>query len=283
MRCRIVSSAVALILLPFFAALPVPAQTVDPYATIAALETRVSELETTLAPGETPTPAPTRPPVSNDVPTVLADGLELLYYYFVDTDFGGALVLGEVRNTTNRTLDGPTLQFAYLDADGNILGTSRVSSVFNVIPAGQTMPIEGDTGSEDLPVGSWAREEIELCTWSGKETNPKYSAEGLELQDVKETEREGEKLQIEGVVRNNSTGPAENVYVRALVYSQDDKYAGVIWTNIEVAIPSNKTARFTLDEGINRFSPSNPLEVAGPNYTYELRVSRDSGVRVSMC
>lgn len=113
-------------------------------ATISALQTEVSQLQTQVA-TTAPTPQATQvphPTVTSE-PQTLAEGLELLYHYTIE-DESSTTLLGEVRNTTDQWLDSPYFEIILLDVDGNIVGTTNASPALVTIGPGGTMPFEAD-------------------------------------------------------------------------------------------------------------------------------------------
>lgn len=255
-------------------------------ATISALQTEVSQLKTqvaTTAPTATATQAP-RPTVPAEL-QVLADGLELLYYYTIE-DGSSITILGEVRNTTDQWLDSPYLKIVFLDSDENIVDTDNFGMALVTIGPGESMPFE--TTIYDVNQDEWNHEEISVCDWP----SDFYVSEGygesptLQLQDVEEIEKSGDRLHIEGKVFNSGKAPVERVEVNAFVYLSDGKYAGHDSTQIDVAIPPGKTARFTLDGGSYEIPGLDSMDgwlSINHNYTYRLWVGTEPNARVYSC
>src|SRR5688500_17298619 len=95
-----------------------------PEPTIAALETRVAELEATLAAVlPTPTSTPEPRPTAESRPIPLTGETELLYYSVVSDSRGNAAIFGEIRNISEAAVPSPYVRFTLLDDDGNIVDT----------------------------------------------------------------------------------------------------------------------------------------------------------------
>ncbi len=258
------------------------AQDGDAGATISALQTEVAELKTQVA-GSVPTATPTVAPratVSTE-PQVLAEGLELLYYYTVE-DGSSITLLGEVRNTTDQRLDAPYFKITFLDQDGNIVGTTNASAALVTIGPEETLPFE--TSIYDLERDEWQQEEIQACDWPSEfYVNEGYGESAtLRLEEVEEVEKSLDRLEIEGKVHNSGEEPVARVAVLAFVYLPDGRYAGSTRAWIDVAIPPGKTARFTLSGGSYEIPGLNLLRT-DDDYTYRLWVGTEPGATVHMC
>ncbi len=258
---------------------PTQAHDDEAEATIAALETRVAELEAQLTPTVTSTPDVQRTPESADA-FEIADGLTILSYRFVSSGLGRAenedkatFVLGEMQNTTDRVLDAPSLQFVLLDEDGNVVGNINANPILPLIQPGEVMPfLSGISGDEPDP-SEWSTEEVSLCSpWGSADRLDRYDATGLELREVA-VDQTADNLSIRGVVFNGRDVPAEGVWIKAAIYDADGRFAGWFWTSLQVAVPAGKTARFDFE---NRGNPHDPVGVAGPRYSYKLWVGFDS-------
>lgn len=247
--------------------------------------TRIAELEAQVP---TTVPAPTAIPTrsaQDTAATVLTPGLELVYFNLIDSS-DALFVVGETRNTTDVPIDGPTLLFTLYDEAGNVLTTARAQSLFLVIPPGQTMPFSGSPEDDSIRSTDLGLAEPALCTYGDGgtfATDPDYSYAGLELRNVEEVEVSPGQFRVTGEVFNGSDLPASRVYVRAAIYGRDGGYVGDVSEGIEADIPAGRSARFAVDDGVELFRFPSALDLAGSSYTYELFVSRDSGVRVSFC
>lgn len=183
-------------------------------ATISVLQTRVAELEGTLEPtsengdlvgGTSPATSGNVLEASNissivdqNRPVQLAEGLDLLYYHAMDDPYGGVLIAGEVQNTSSLPIDGPSLQFAFYDDDGNILASGWTGTIFVVIEPGEKMPFE--LSVYDLEMGGWSTEDVNLCSWGDNYyvSDPSYGPEGLEITEVEEIVKEPGNLELLG-------------------------------------------------------------------------------------
>ncbi len=161
------------------------------------------------------------------------------------------------------------------------MGVISGHTLFQVIAPDETMPFRGDFYPDDpLQVGEWDTEEVGIYgEWGDTFWIDEYGREGLDLVDVNEVTKESGKLLVEGEVFNESDGPAENVYVKAAVYNKGGKYTGYVWSSIDVPILPGKSAKFRVDEGINIFGGQEAVTYAGPDYSYDLWVSRDVNIR----
>ncbi len=214
-------------------------------------------------------------------PVILADGLESVHYSVVERPqpcrvacWITGLIVGELRNATDLTLDTPALTFSLLDDDGNTLGAVAAVSLVPVIGPEQLVPFEG-TLTEDQPrVGEWARKEVELADQWGTELDvARFGTEGLDLRDVHETDHAATRFRVEGAVINGSGTPVKGIKVFAAVYGPDGHYAGSIMTFelLDVTIPPSKTAAFFIDSGYAAFDP---VGLAGPDYSFRLIIGR---------
>jgi hypothetical protein len=254
---------------------------------VEALETRVAALETAVAALPTPTrDDPTAAAVATElVPTVaaepvmLADGLELLYFYVAAREkpcrFNcntTALILGEMRNGTDRALDTPGLTFTFLDGSGNVLGAVTASGLLQVMEPGQVMPFEAAITEEDPQLGQWDREEITLADPWGTDTGVElFGGSRLEIRDERETAHDEDGFRLEGAVYNGFAYPVKGAIVQAAIYDPDGRYAGRSgsYDLPGVTIPPGKTAAFVIDSG---YGPFDPVALTGPDYTYRLMV-----------
>lgn len=228
--------------------------------TIEALETRVAELEATLAANRpTPTSTPAPRPTLDTEPMQLTSDTELLYYYVVPNSQNEAAIFGEVRNISEVAVASPYVKFTLFDAEGNIVDTVTARPLFSYVGPGETVPVEASyTG---LPMGEWATEEIVGC--GNVSTDP--LPEGLSVEDVNEVRKTATALEIEGKVRNGSSEPIDRVAVRAILFRPDGRFGGFGSALINSAIPPGKTARFTLSAyGSNMAG----IIDAGGTYTY---------------
>jgi hypothetical protein len=138
----------------------------DYEATIAALETQVTELEATIAAGQTPTPlAPTATPapgsaVQADEAIPISDAFVVLYYYFAFED-GNLAVYGEMQNVSSSGQLAPYVSFTFLDADGNSYGSDQAAPTSHWVEAGQRMSFSlfSLLGGALAP-GDWASVEV---------------------------------------------------------------------------------------------------------------------------
>lgn len=305
-RLALVIVAVAVMLSAAFSGGGAVAQD-DAEPTVEALKTRVSELKATsearggkineqktrIAELEKQVPTSTAAPTSvptresaDAVASVLTPGLELVYFNLIDSPDSGLNVVGETRNVTDVPIDGPDLLFTLYDEQGNVLTTARTNSLFLVIPPGESMPFAGTADDDSLRASDIGLAEPALCTYGNGttfSTDPAYSNAGLELRDVDEVVVAPGRFQVSGEVFNGTDAPASRVFVRAAIYGRDGQYVGDVSTGIGTDIPAGRSARFTLDDGVDQFVFPSTLDLAGSSYTHELRVSRDSGVRVSIC
>lgn len=279
----------------------------DTEPTVVALKTRVSEIKATSeARGErlneqktriaeleaqipTSTAASTVAPTTNpadDTSTVLTPGLELTYFDLIDSSDSGLFVVGETRNTTDVPIDSPTLLFTLYDDQGNVLSTARTNPLFLVIPPGASMPFNGAADDGTLRAADIGLAAPALCTYGSGivfSTDPAYSDAGLEIRNVDEVVVAPGRFQVTGEVFNGTDSPASAVFVRAAIFGSDGHYAGDVSTGIGTDIPAGRTARFTVDDGVDLLRFPSSLELAGSSYTYDLRVSRDSDIRFSAC
>ena len=278
-------SAVVVVLILWMAALGLGiggqanAQDDESGPTIAALETRVAELEAQLTPTVEVTPDVQRTPESADAFDI-ADGLTILSYRFVSSGLYRAssadkatFVLGEMLNTTDQVRDAPSIQFVLLDDGGNVIGNIAAQPILPLIQPGEVMPFQSAIFGDEPDPSEWSTEEVSLCApWGTADRIERYDATGLELRDLK-VDQSDDQLSINGVVFNGQDAPAEGVWIKAAIYDADGQFSGWTWTTVDVAVPTGKTARFDFTSSGD---PHDPVGVAGPGYTYELWVGFDS-------
>ncbi len=260
---------------------PAVAQGEDLVATVQAMQTEIAALATDVAelreeraaqaqdaPQETPVtptaPSTSTPPSTgafDGTPVTESQGAVLLYYHFRDTDFGGAIILGELRNSTDDNLDAPTLNVTFYDDENRIVDTAEADALISVLKPGETMPIQGGT---DLEPGQWVREEIALQGGGPMDnTDAIFYAEGLELREVNEVEKTGDSLRVLGEVHNGGDSPATLVQVQALVYDEDGRFTARLNTFTDMdSIPVGGSAPFEIDGRVD----------AGRGWTYRLIV-----------
>jgi hypothetical protein len=154
-----------------------------------------------------------------------------------------------------------------LDADENIVGTASPIDLFPIIEPGQTTPLQ--VVVNDVEQGTWVSEEVQVF---GLDSNDATCSTGLELRDIKETERSFNRLRIEGKVFNGGSIPADGVSIRAAIYRTDGVYAGMISDSIRSAIPPGKTAQFSMF-GLPSGMPGLLVPGVDPSYTYRLLVT----------
>lgn len=237
-------------------------------ATVGALQTQVASLSTEVAGLQTPAtaqppPSPTAAGLGGaGTPTMSSGGVDLLYYYVRDSQYGGAAILGEVRNTTRQIADAPQLNMTFYDAGGRIVDTAEADALHAVLEPGESMPIEGTT---DLEPGEWAREEVRL-QGGGPVTDLGliFYARGLEVRNVNEVEKTTGDLRVLGEVYNGGTTAATLVEVEAAIYAANGRYAGREFTFVDAdVLPAGESAAFEIDGQID----------AGVGWTYRLFVS----------
>jgi len=237
-------------------------------ATVGALQTQVASLSTEVAGLQTqatvqPPPSPTAAGLgAAGTPTMSSGGVDLLYYYVRDSEYGGAAILGEVRNTTRQIADAPHLNMTFYDAGGRIVDTAEADALHAVLEPGESMPIEGAT---DLEPGEWAREEVRL-EGGGPVTDLGliFYARGLEVRNVNEVEKTTGDLRALGEVYNGGMTPATLVEVEAAIYAANGRYAGRAFTFVDAdVLPAGESAAFEIDEQID----------AGVGWTYRLFVT----------
>lgn len=246
----------------------------DAEATIGVLQTQVAELQTqvaTVPPKSTATPTPL-PTVATE-PQTLSNEWELLYYHAIEKESSTA-ILGEARNASDQRIGAPHLALTLLDAEGNILDTVYARPAIVALDPGDVMPFEADVTTVER--SEWQLATITACEWG-----PQLYIEGeygtssaLVLQDVEEHEKSDERLTIEGTVLNNGLTPIDEVHIKALVYLPDGRFAGTTTTWIDASIPSGKTARFHIDDGI-RGVPAFSVPGIGSDYSYRLWVGTE--------
>ncbi len=251
-----------------------PVRADAPEPTIEALKTRVAELEETIAASQpTPTKTPAPRPTAEIDPIPLTADTELLYYYAVPDSQGNAAIFGEIRNISETAVPSPYVRFTLLDDDGNIIDTIDAGPLFSFVEAGKTVPFSATyTG---IGMGEWATEEIVGCGDIATDPIP----EGLSIEDVRETRKEAERLQLEGKVRNEGNAPVEGVMVYAVLYRPDGRFGGSGVTLIQSPIPAGKTARFELSAYGSEMA--GVVEARG-TYTYSV-VPATNNVAVYSC
>jgi hypothetical protein len=236
-------------------------------ATISALQTENADLKTQLAESISPTatPQPARPTVAAS-PVPLADDLALLYYDFKKDSAGTTRILGEIKNTSDHTTDAPSIGFVFYDKDGDILGTSYALPLYLVIGKAKAMPFEGTVDAQVSRAGRWDHVEVKICRWNQSDIE-KYNIKSLKLQQVQETTRSGNKLLIEGSVKNTGADDVSYVAVAAAIYGPDGHYAGSIVDYLLLPVPAGKSERFTIDDNVNLFRSNDPLDIVDTDYT----------------
>ena len=151
-----------------------------------------------------------KPRAKLDQPIVIADGLEVIHYWFPDDpDQNEMRVFGLMRNTTEVALDSVPITFALYDADGNVLGAVTGLPLYHVIQPGQTMPFDGNVYEPPFEAGEIDRAEagVNPCsTWGTTRsiTEDGFGFDGLTIELKRPIGFDDGQLRIEGTVRNLS-------------------------------------------------------------------------------
>lgn len=235
-----------------------------------------------VAPTPESTPLPERAHL--DEPIHLADGLDLTHYWIAPAPGKTDLIqiFGEILNTTDRELDAPQITFTLTGQNGDSLGTVLATPLVQTIPPGRLTPFVGHVDDPSIDVDAIADATPTLCGVWGADT--RVIDDGLGLADlrigsVKERSLTSTEFRVEGRVRNSADQPAENVWVKAAIYDQEDRYVGAIETAIDDPIATGETARFQLESlaGAGASDAPSPLVyTSDDDYTYELWVGRGS-------
>jgi len=254
-------------------------------ATIAALQTRVAELEataeargekinaqrtkiaeleatigTTLVPTETPEPSTS----TNIEWTDIGRGISF-YDYYAEDDFGFVLLLGEFRNTNDHAVPVPIIRFTLLDEDGNIVTSTIVSEAHPFIGARDTTPFQ--IVVDDVHLGDWASESFEVINID--DTAVSCSA-NLELRNLQE-EKDSNSLRVTGSVFNGGDAAVDGISIVAAAYRSDGRYAGRASDYVQASVPAGKSARFNVFGTKGSFPGVNVIPIS-EEFTYRMFV-----------
>lgn len=257
----------------------------DPLATSQAVQTRIAEGNTEEA-QETPLPNNSGIPsaIPGDVeagPFPLGGGVQVDYYYLHPNKDDGRRLFGTITNTSEFAVTSPPLRFTLFDADGNILDTVGTTPLYEWLAPGETMPFMGFMSeSQTAALDDWDSETVEACfgvTPADLEDDPV----GIELRDVEEIERDGNRIQIVGQVFNARESGAFPVKVSAAFFDPEGRYVGDLSDYLTVTIPAQRSARFTIDHGYALFHSFNPINYAeDSDVTYVLSAGIGGNVTI---
>jgi len=252
---------------------PVAAQDDDAEATIAALETRVAELEAQLEP--TPSPEIVGTPTLEEEPIRLNNSFSLLYYYFSTAD-DEINAYGEIVNTGDGAAVAPEIVFTFLDDARNVLGEDTGRPLHGWVEAGATMPFDSyPLLSGALLPGDWAAVEV-----SGGDDVFLGNALDNSMLSVEDIPATGpiDSLDSEnrGKVVNNGEGPVSGVAVMTAHYDEDGYFVGSCNDDfLDITIQPGRFGRFTIYDGdcVNRTEAKVGRGSDGP-YTYRIILGR---------
>lgn len=255
--------------------------------TVAHREAQPAPLRFVASPMATPLASPIASPAAflpggpgtNPAPLPLGDGFDLLYYYFAD-DGGTPVVLGEVRNTTGEAAIAPLLRFTLLDAAGNVYGEVTAAPLYALVSPGERMPFLERFPSDAPARGQWQTEAISPC--ASTYTPEELDTTGLRIENVREEQRAGMKVPIEGFVHNARAMAAEDLIVRAAFYAADGRFIGSSDSLIPFSIPPGKSGRFTQGLSANALVGLEPGEARG-GVSYRLTVGVSQGMTFLTC
>lgn len=239
------------------------------------------------APGGSPIATP------GGTPVALGDGFELLYRYAAE-DLAGALLngpvmLGELRNATDRPAVAPVVRFTLLDHAGAALGFVDAMPLAHYVPAGERVPIFADAtnfnqNAPGVVLGRWRGESIARCDT------------GLTLAEVDPTglEIRGERYQeypelgpgsftIDGAVVNNTAAEVPHLDVAAAFYAADGRFVGFDSEWVALPTAAGASAPFVLDAHQFSALPGLRPEERGQPFTYRLMVRRDQRFQPAVC
>lgn len=239
---------------------------------VAKLETRVARQRTVIATLSPPTPTATATPLTPEGnPVTVSNGVEVLYYYFLDGRVPE--VLGELRNPADDPIKVSLLavEFTLLDGQGNVVDQVPAEVPSTIIPPHQTMPFVGSwVNTANRPqLGDWATEQITVNVIGvSPDTNP-----SLSVSEVTERSKTADDLTVSGWVTNNGDSATGGlVEVIAAGYDENGRFVGYVFGQIATSIPSGKKAKFTVSS-FGDFAFEGLATVDDPTvYTYRLFV-----------
>ena len=258
-------------------------------ATIAALQTRVVELEATveargeeidaqrtqlaeLQPDPTATAMSAPAPESSD-PIQISPELEVAYYHLFAS--GPDLkASGEVVNLTDGPVQVPYILFQFLDENGLVLGEDQADPMSFWVGPGQRMPFFAHNllGGALLP-GDWASVQV-LAGESGYYAAETFSLD-LAIIDVDETGAVGKE--ITGKIQNNGQNPVGPVSIEIAYFNREGVYLGHCSGDyLDLTIQPGRAARFSTyaSGGCGNISGTlENMEDAGQLATYRLIVT----------
>ncbi|MEA2529981.1 MAG: hypothetical protein QOG89_1625 [Thermomicrobiales bacterium] len=192
-------------------------------------------------------------------PAAARTGAELLYVYDKPGAYGGTRLFGEIRNTTDETLNSPGLYVTFYDGEDRIVDSITIYPLIGIAASGGTTPYDG---SGDLPPDDWVRYTVRLGATgpAGIATIAAYP-KGLEIRDVEETDRITTGVRLVGTVANEGEQNVTYASVLALFYRADGRYAGYKSARVEPdELAPGESGTFTLVANVD----------AGTDWTYRL-------------
>jgi hypothetical protein len=229
-RARLLAIGIGVLILSLSTSLATWAQEDEPdyEATIAALETRVSELESELSEGQVPTPSSS--PISGspgaggmaETEAIQIDSnFVVLYYYFVYDD-GELAVYGEMQNVSATTQVAPNIRFTFFDANGNSYGDDQANPVSHWVEAGGRMPFDWFSllGGAVAP-GDWETVEV-----SAGDPASDFYVYDTSMLSIEGAPLEGPSESVSGRILNSGTAPVTGVSIYVAYFDEQGAFVG---------------------------------------------------------